>query len=86
MSVVLAEVLEDAGRPLSDALAAHEGFALVAFSAGDARSCGQAIERDPTPEEPAHGLVCGSKTKAVKKRLARASRWIVRPQAVGGHK
>jgi hypothetical protein len=86
MSVVLAEVLENAGRPLSDALAAHEGFALVAFSAGDARSCGQGVERDPTPEEPAHGLVCGTKTKAVKRRLAKASRWAVGPLTIGGHK
>ncbi len=85
MSVVLAEVLEGAGRPLTDALAGHAGFSLVAFSARDARACGLAIERDPTPEEPAHGLVCGAKTKSVKRRLARASHWVVPPAAIAGH-
>jgi hypothetical protein len=37
------------------------------------------IARDPLPDEPAHALVFGKKTKAVKSRLAKGSSWVVPP-------
>ena len=77
MSVVLAA---DAGAPGS-ALAGHAGFALAAITAGLARSCGQGVVRDPTPDEPAHAVVIGRKTDSIKRRFAREARWVVLPPA-----
>lgn len=80
VSIVLACELERTGRPLTDALASHaEGFALAAITAGCARENGQIVIRDPTADEPAHGLIVGKKTRAVRKRLAKATVWIVLP-------
>jgi len=62
-------------------LAGHSGFALASFTAGLARECHQGIARDPLPEEPAHALVFGPKTKAVRRRLARESVWVIPPPA-----
>lgn len=75
MSVVLAS---EAGPPES-VLAGHPVFALAAITAGLARSLGQLIVRDPTPEEPAHAVVVGRKTDGIKRRIAREARWVVLP-------
>ena len=64
------------------ALSGHSGFALASFTAGLAKECGQSIVRDPLPEEPAHALVCGTKTKAIRRRLAREATWVVSPSGV----
>jgi hypothetical protein len=77
MSVTLAG---EAGRP-DDALVGHPGFALAAITAGLARSCGQRIVRDPTPNDPAHAVVIGRKTDSIKRRFAREARWVVLPPA-----
>jgi hypothetical protein len=78
MSVVLAE---DAKGP-EGVLAGHPGFALASFKARLARQCGQGITRDPLPEEPAHALVFGPKTKATRRRLARESVWVIPPPSM----
>ena len=75
MSVVITSEAENPEATL----AGHPGFALVSFTAGLARSFGQRIVRDPTPEEPAHALVDGRKTDGIKRRLARAATWVVPP-------
>lgn len=75
MSVVLAEESSD---PQS-VLAGHEGFALASFKAGLARECRLGIARDPLPEQPAHALVLGRKTKSVMRRLAKGSSWVIAP-------
>ena len=75
MSVVLAA---EAAGPLQ-VLAGHPGFALAAFPAGLARDCEQKIVRDPLPDDPAHALVVGKKTRSVRKRLAVESVWAVSP-------
>ncbi len=77
MSVVLASE----ARSVEAVLQGHEGYGLVAITAGLARACGQVVTRDPLPEEPAHALVAGAKTSAVKKRFAREARTIVEPSA-----
>ena len=82
MSVILAEVLSQSGRALETTLAGHEGFALASITAGLARECGQGIAREPLPDEPAHAVVFGKKTKGVRKRLARAALWVVSPQGL----
>lgn len=80
MSVVLSDTLEQLGRPMESALSGYEtGFSLAAFPASLARANGQGVARDPIPEEPAHGVVFGKKTKAISRRLAKGSRWIVPP-------
>ena len=79
MSVLLASVLEEAGRPVEEALAGHEGFALAAIRAGLARQHGQGVARDPVPGEPAHAVVFGKKTRSVSRALAKGARWIVPP-------
>lgn len=75
MSVVLAAE----ARGLEAVLAGHAGYALVAITVGLVRACGQGVARDPLPNEPAHAVVFGRKTAAVRKRLVRGSRWVVPP-------
>jgi hypothetical protein len=57
----------------------HTGYGLVGFTAGFARQCGLTVVRDPTQEHPSHALVVGRKTGSVRRRLARASQWVIRP-------
>lgn len=79
MSIVLADVVTEAGRGPDAVLARHKEFALAAITAGLARECQQGVAREPLPEEPAHAVVFGKKTDGVKKRLARGARWVVQP-------
>ena len=73
MSVVLGDTLEELGRPPESVLRGHEGeFGLVAFTARFARQIRQGVAREPTPEEPAHGVVFGKKTKSIRQKLARS--------------
>jgi hypothetical protein len=75
MSVVLAAEAGDPGVMLRG----HEGYGVVAVQVAVARSRQQIIVRDPLPEQPAHALVVGRKTDSVRRTLARAARWVVRP-------
>jgi hypothetical protein len=81
MSVVLGQEVLDAGRSPMSVLAGHDGYGMVTFSAGLARSKRQGVLRKPLPEEPAHAEVVGKKTDSVKKAFARESTWIVPPEA-----
>ena len=49
---------------------------VAATTAGQARELGQAVIRDPLPENPAHSLILGRKTHATKKKLAKTARWV----------
>ena len=80
MSVVIAAE----SRVPERGLAGHARFALAAFKAGLARACHLGVIRDPLPEEPAHALVCGRKTASVRRRLAKASHWVVLPPKLPG--
>lgn len=79
MSVVLADLVLEAGRDAESALVGHDDFGLVAFSAGLARSKNQGVLRKPLPDEPAHAEVVGRKTASVKKALAMNCEWVVLP-------
>ena len=82
MSVVLSVELVRLNRPLESSLKGHEdGFSLAAVTAGFSRNLNQVqkIVRDPTPDEPAHGLLVGKKTQSVRRKLAKNSQWIVEP-------
>jgi hypothetical protein len=53
---------------------------LVSFLAGVARSLGLGVAQEPDPqypEETAHGVVFGDKTKSTRRQLAKASEWLL---------
>lgn len=79
MSIFLASVVKQGKRDARDTLVNHEGFALAAVTAKLARDLDQCVCRDPLPDEPAHGLVAGKKTKRVKKTFAKEARWEIKP-------
>ncbi len=76
MSVVIESVLRALSREPVSVLKGHEGFALAGITVGLARELEQKVVKDPTPEEPAHGLVIGDKRKA-KKRMAKEAIWVI---------
>lgn len=78
-SVLLAEVVRQTGRDWPEILAGFHGYALASITAGQARDCGQGVVRDPLPKESAHACLFGSKTKAVKRCLARQAEWVTAP-------
>ena len=73
MSVVLMDDLENAGRNVTEVINDPEDFALATITAGSARMYNQKVIRVPLPEEPAHGLVVGNKTKSCR-RIVRVRR------------
>jgi hypothetical protein len=79
MSVGLAGLVSEAGREAASVLSGLEGYGLAEITAGLVRRCGQSVVRDPLPEEPAHALVVGNKTRAVQRKLAREAIWVVPP-------
>lgn len=79
MSVVVEDTLLASGRTTRDALGEHSNMALAAITAGVARVHGLGVAREPTKEEPAHGVVFGRKTKKVRSALAKAAAWAVPP-------
>ena len=83
MSILIAMVMTEFGLSSADALDGHPGYALASITAGTARECNQKVVRDPLEQEPAHGLVVGQKTQGTRRRIARASRWIVTPPTGG---
>jgi hypothetical protein len=60
-------------------LRGHEGFGVVEFSAGFARSQGQAIYFSPDDGPRGHAKVDGPKTGGVRRAFARVARWVRRP-------
>lgn len=79
LSVVLGDVLIQAGRDFEEALGAYPEFLLVSIKAQFIRKLNLPIVRDPTEQEPAHGLVHGKKTKSIRSTIAKESNWIVEP-------
>lgn len=79
MSVSLASSLVAFWQPLTTVLAGHEGYALVAITAGLARQGGQAVARDPIPENPHHGVVFGKKPRSLRNAFKRQCECIYDP-------
>lgn len=67
------------GQPNDQALQGHEGFLLVAFTAGEARALGLSLMRQPEPNDPNHVEIIGPKTKRVKNWLAKNCGWVIPP-------
>lgn len=79
LSVLLADVVIQTNRNAQDIVAKYEGYALAAIDAGLVRKNGQGVAATPEPDEPAHGSVFGSKTKANKRGMAKAAVWVIKP-------
>jgi hypothetical protein len=75
MSVVIARP----GRDPNIVLAGFADFALAGLLAGDARACGQVLQRVPEPDEPDHAHVVGPKKKRDRQRLRDRAFWVVQP-------
>lgn len=72
-------------RPPEDAVRRYPGYGLAAITAAHARSLQQAIARDPLPEEPAHGVVCGPKKRGgIAGKLRDGAVWVVTPVRLDG--
>lgn len=83
MSIHVASDAVAQGYEPKDVLRGHDGFALAAFTARAAREVGQRVAREPLPDEIAHGVVFGKKTRGVRRQLGRASEWVVEPPQEG---
>jgi hypothetical protein len=63
-------------------LANYPEHSVIEFTVGSARSAGCTVVRDPLPDDPAHALVCGSRSegrlnKTQQNLLKQASIWIL---------
>ena len=80
LSMLLAETVFSTGRTAQDVLSRFPECSLAALQAGDVRAQRQVVSHTPIVEdEPAHVFVAGSKTRAVRRALARAARWVIGP-------
>lgn len=70
-------------RSPAESLMGLEGFGLCGFSAQFARGLDQKVLAKPEMSNLAHAEVVGKKTKAIQKRFARGSRWVVQPHVPG---
>jgi hypothetical protein len=78
MSIVFRTLLESQRRFVQDALSGHLDNSLCSITAGLARDLAQGVVYDVAPpNDPAHGLVVGKKTKAVANRFAREAAWVI---------
>ncbi len=83
LSVYLESVMTEAGRTPADAISTYPDCGLASITAGLARSLGQAVVRDPRPDEAAHGIVYGPKPRAgVSVKLRDGAQWVVTPNRV----
>jgi hypothetical protein len=64
-------------KSVDEVLEGHDGFGVVAITAGDARRCGAILDRDPA--EPAHVLIRTPLSKSVIRALADKARTIRTP-------
>lgn len=80
MSVTLEAHAEKLGWTPARQLQGLRGFSLSRISAGLVRRCDQGVARDPRPPNLAHGVVFGTKTRSVWKRLAAGAVWVVAPE------
>ena len=79
LSVHLLSVLTAAALPPTHTLAGHTGYYLTSISAGQARGHNLPVCRDPLPDDGAHAIVAGKKSRGVARALAVAALWVVAP-------
>ncbi len=82
LSINIESVLLGGGQTAVACLEKFPNHKLAAITAGDARQYQQAVCRDPLPEVPSHGLICGPKgPRRIQEGLRTAAQWIVPAQA-----
>ena len=80
LSVNIESLMADQGRSPEDTLTGFPGEYLTSIIAGQVRAHGCPIVKDcEPPNDPAHGLVLGKKTKTFANAMVRAHHWIVPP-------
>jgi hypothetical protein len=75
--VELSVVVSDSGRTPAEVLLKFPSHSLASILAGLARSKSQRLVRQPTADEPAHGLIVGQKPKSVLDDFAKNARWLI---------
>ncbi len=81
LSVDIESIMQSIGKTPASSLADYPQHKLVGVLAKTARELGQAVCGDPTKDNPAHGLIYGKKSKAIRYKLSDASIWIIPQQA-----
>jgi hypothetical protein len=82
LSILFYALLQSQGRTVQDAMCGYPTNSLCSITAGLARELGQAVVYEVShPNDPAHGLVVGKKTKAVANRFAREAGWVIPSEA-----
>ena len=84
MSVFRQDVIEGEGDDPDRVMIGHEGFGLIALSAGQLRARDQTVFTAPVPSESSHAKVCGPKSKSTRRWFARHAMWVVEPPGSGG--
>jgi len=82
LSVYLARLVLSSGRTAESIIESWPQYSLASLTAGVVRADGLAVrlELDPAhPEEEAHAVIVGKKSRPVSQRLAAASTWVVPP-------
>ena len=82
LSITLEKSLNDNGENTEAAIQNYPGFGLARLLTGVVRNSitpQQIITRNPTDEDPHHGLIIGNKTKSTKKNLAKQATLIITP-------
>lgn len=80
MSVNLSCVMDEESRPYEDSITDYPGSYLAQIKVKFIReTCNLGVIKNPLPEETAHGLVTGNKTKSVRRKLCTSSVWIIDP-------
>lgn len=74
-----------AGFTAQDYVHGYQGYGVAVVLAGVAREQGQRVIRYPEPNEVAHGHLVGNKSKAVRKKLAAASRLLIPTEDTAEH-
>jgi len=77
LSVHIESVLREIGRSAESCLQNRNFLKLVAITAGNARHFNQAVCRNPIPNDPSHGLVCGSKNRKCIDGLKTSVAWVI---------
>ena len=78
MSILFLTLMHRQSRTSAEALGGYPDNSLCSIMAGLARELGQGVvyDLDP-PNDPAHGLVIGKKTKSIANRFAREAVWVI---------
>lgn len=83
VSVTLEQPLLDDGETHEFAIKDYPEFGVAQFLTAVARyqvTPNQIIRRDPTDDDPYHGLVVGYKTRVTRRQLAKKSTMVIKPQ------